>query len=418
MGYIMAFSAQDREVLRKLAAEYMEFALLPIQKEKIGLWKALNRGKMVRPMITLDQLPWNELNVNDELTLQVQDPFWRKFEDELRKQIYKWKHFPVDMVLDPFLTIPIAAYSSGYGLTPSVERLNYDKTSEVDAKHYTSVLTEMEDIEKIKDITITVDEKETARIMQEAEAIFEGVAPVRPSHGFQFHLGVWDYLTSVMGVENIYIDLMDRPEFLHAAMRRVTDATIAGIKAANELKLHNDATSLCHCSYVFTDELLPECGAGKGSTSENCWSFGLAQVFTSVSPAVTEEFELPYISEMARYYGAIYYGCCDRLDDRLEIVKRIPHVRKVSCSPWSDREHFAANIGPDLVMSNKPNPAFLATDSFDENIVRDDLMRTCAAAKSNGVNLEFLQKDVSTVRYQPQRLTEWAKVAMSVVENY
>ena len=83
----MPFSAQDKEVLRRLAAEYMEFALLPIQKEKLELWKALNRGKMVRPMITIDQLPWNELNVNDELTLQVSDPFWRAFEDNLRKQI-------------------------------------------------------------------------------------------------------------------------------------------------------------------------------------------------------------------------------------------------------------------------------------------------------------------------------------------
>lgn len=414
----MPFSAQDKEVLRRLAAEYMEFALLPIQKEKVELWKALNRGKMVRPMITIDQLPWNELNVNDELTLQVSDPFWRAFEDNLRKQIYKWKHFPVDMVLDPFLTIPLSVTYSGYGLQAEVEKLNYDSTSEVNAQHFETLIKDMDDVEKIKDIVITHDEAAGEHIMQEAKEIFDGVAPIRMSHGFQFHLGVWDYLTTVMGIENIYIDLIERPEFLHAVMRRVTDATIAGIKCANELKLHDDIISTCHCSHIFTDDLLPDCGAGKGSTSENCWAFGLAQLFTSVSPAVTEEFELPYISDMAKYFGAIYYGCCDRLDDRLDIIKKIPNVRKVSCSPWSDRENFAANIGPDLVMSNKPNPAFLATDTFDEDVIRQDIKRTCAAAKNNGVNLELIQKDVSTVRYDPQRLTRWAEIAMEIVQNY
>ena len=132
----MAFSTRDKEVLRRLAAEYMEFALLPVQKEKIELWKALNRGKMVRPMVLIDQLPWNELNINDELTLQVEDPFWRGFEDGLRKQIYQWRHFPVDMVLDPYLTVPLAAGFSGYGLSPHVDILNYDRTSGVNAQHF------------------------------------------------------------------------------------------------------------------------------------------------------------------------------------------------------------------------------------------------------------------------------------------
>ena len=246
----------------------MEFALLPVQKEKIELWKALNRGKMVRPMVLIDQLPWNELNINDELTLQVEDPFWRGFEDGLRKQIYQWRHFPVDMVLDPYLTVPLAAGFSGYGLSPHVDILNYDRTSGVNAQHFENLIRDMDDICKIKDIVITHDKAESARIMQEAECIFDGVAPVVASHGFQFHIGVWDYLTQVMGVENIYIDLIDRPEFLHAAMRRVTDATIAGIKCANELKLHDDIINTCHCSHIFTDELLPDCGAGKGSTAD------------------------------------------------------------------------------------------------------------------------------------------------------
>ena len=120
---------------------------------------------------------------------------------------------------------------------------------------------------------------------------------------------------------------------------------------------------------------------------------------------------------MAKQFGAIYYGCCDRLDDRLELVRQIPNVRKVSCSPWSDREHFAERIGSTLIMSNKPNPALLTGDSFDEAAVREDLQRTVRAARANSVNLELILKDISTVRHDPSRLTRWGEIAMQVVQQ-
>ena len=128
-----------------------------------------------------------------------------------------------------------------------------------------------------------------------------------------------------------------------------------------------------------------------------------------------EEFELPYITKMAEHFGSIYYGCCDRLDDRLDMVKKIPNVRKVSCSPWSKRENFAENIGTELIMSNKPTPALIAETSVDWDAVRDDLKRTVDLARANNVNLEMILKDISTVANHPDRLTRWAEIAMQVV---
>ena len=200
-------------------------------------------------------------------------------------------------------------------------------------------------------------------------------------------------------------------------MEKFTHSVLNGIEEANKLGIVNDNTNICHCSYIYTDELLPDFGQSKGPHSENCWAFGLAQLFSSVSPAITEEFELPYVTRMAEKFGMIYYGCCDRLDDRLDIVKRIPHVKKISCSPWSHREAFAEKIGPSIIMSNKPTPALVATDSLDEEEIRKDIRRTVDAAKRNHVNLELILKDISTVRYQPQRLTRWAEIAMEEVQR-
>ncbi len=403
----------DKAVLRELGARYMEYASLPIQNEKINLWKALNRGQMKRPMVVIDQLPWSELNTNGELDCVVTDEYFRNIEASLRMQIYKWRHFPVDMVLDPYIAIPRAITNTGYGINAEVDRV-FSENNDVAAQHFHNLINNEEDVAKIKDMQITHDEKKSEEYMQAAKEIFDGIADVKFS-GMQFHLGVWDYLTMLMGVENIYIALIDEPELMHQCMRRITDSVLAGIKQANDLRIHDDIANACHCSYIFTDELLPEAGKGKGPVSENCWSMGLAQLFTSVSPQVTEEFELPYITEMAKHFGMIYYGCCDRLDDRMDVVKRIPNLKKLSCSPWSNKRRFAEQLGREIVMSAKPNPAYLAEGTMDEAEIRRDLQETVDIARAENVNLELILKDISSVRHDPKRLTRWAEIAMEVV---
>ncbi|MCI6018120.1 MAG: hypothetical protein MRZ59_04640 [Clostridiales bacterium] len=408
----MEISQNDIQILRELGKEYMEVASLPVQREKMTLWKNFNAcGSNMRPMIIIDQLPWNELNDTGELTLKVEHPFFREIEWNLRTTLYKWRHLPADMVVEPLITIPKAIHNSGYGLNVEKQVLG-EKDTTAFSQHFIDVLKSEEDVEKIKDMVITVDEEETRDRFKTALMIWDGIAPVVLGHGIGFHLGVWDRLSEYMGVENIYLDLYDRPEFLHACMRRITDATIAGIKQANELKIHDDIVNTCHCSYIYTDELLPDFGKGGGTTSDKCWAFGLAQLFSYTAPAVTEEFEIPYIQEMAKYFHSIYYGCCDRLDDRMDLVFKIPNVRKISCSPWSKKEPFAEQLqGKKIIMSNKPNPAFLAA-GFDEDMIRRDLRETMDIAKKYGVAVELIQKDISTVNHSPKRLTRWAEIAM------
>ena len=78
-----------------------------------------------------------------------------------------------------------------------------------------------------------------------------------------------------------------------------------------------------------------------GHAKAVCLDFGMAQLFTSVSPQITEEFEVNYMQRIFPHFGAIYYGCCDRLDDRLDKICRMPNIlrertfRKYSSTPRS-----------------------------------------------------------------------------------
>ena len=326
--------------------------------------------------------------------------------------MYKWNHFRADMVMDSFITIPRAFEMDLYGVAAEME-----KTESVALSYkFINQFNQLSDISKIKGPSVNYNAEESNRRLAEAEDLFCGIAPVNLS-GAQFHLGVWDYATLFMGVEQIYIDLMERPELLHAVIGRMTDCVLEGVKKVNEFKICDSNTNLCHCSHIYTEELLPDSGAGLAPITKNCWAFGLAQLFTSVSNEAFEEFELPYISKMAGQFGMIYYGCCDRLDHRLHLVKKIPNVKKISCSPWSDRNAFAENIGPELVMSFKPNPAYIAGHTVDYDVIRQDLLHTYNAAKANHVNLEFILKDISTVNHEPERLARWADIAMEIVNQ-
>ena len=55
---------------------------------------------------------------------------------------------------------------------------------------------------------------------------------------------------------------------------------------------------------------------------------------------------------------------------------------------------------------------------MDADVVSGDLERTCRAAQKNGVSLELILKDISTVRYEPERLEKWAALAMNTVEKF
>ena len=410
----MTISQKDRETLRALAARYMGYALSDKNNEKRELWRALNNLGMQKPMITIDQMPWHELDVDGFLVCTVEDSYFRGIEWTLRMEIYKWEHLPADMVLNPYITLPRAVSNTGFGMT--TRRLAHNSTGTIQSHLFEDQFEEMEDVEKIKTPVLTLDRERDAEILAAAKDIFAGIAPVKPG-GILLHSGLWDTITFWKGVEACYIDLIDRPELIHAILDRYTNAFIAQIEQINALGIYDITSNLCHCSHTFADRLPTASCDPDHPTSYDGWTFSMAQLFTSVSPAINEEFEVPYMSKIFSYFGSVYYGCCERLDDRLHIIDRMPNIRKISCSPWSDREHFAAVLPKKYIMSNTPNPSYLAESTFDEDVVRADLRRTINAAKANGLGLEFLLKDISTVKNDPQRLWRWSEIALEETMN-
>lgn len=171
----MAQGIKDKETIRRLASQVAEIASLPIQEKKRGMWRMLNAKKPSRPMVTIDEVCWNEMNVNDELTLMCTNEECRRYEDELRKIIYQWKHFPVDMVVEPFIRVPMAIDNTGFGLKIKEDIAVTDPDGSVVGHRYLNQFERDEYLEKIKMPFVVHDSEETCRRLSVAHELFDGL---------------------------------------------------------------------------------------------------------------------------------------------------------------------------------------------------------------------------------------------------
>jgi hypothetical protein len=406
-------SKRDVTIVRELAARTAEIAALPVQEEKRALWRKLNARQPERPMVMIDQVCWNEMGPNGELDLQCEDPECRGYEGQLRRQLYQWDNFPVDMVVEPFFLVPKAVGNTGFGVGVREDTAVTDPTNAVVGHMFQNQFETDDDLERIRVPRITHDPAETDRRLEVAGELFGGLLEVRAS-GVDPYLSLWDPISTWMGVENALWALIDRPEYMHQLVGRVTDGYLAMLDQLEEQGLLCQPQSLIHCTGAYTDELPAPGYDRERPRTKDIWMFGLAQMFSTVSPATFREFEVDYAGRICERFGLVYYGCCDPLDGKMPEVRLIPNVRKVSMSPWVDEERGATEIGTDYVYSRKPSPAIFSTGRFSPDAVRADLTATREACERHGCPLEYILKDISTVRYEPQRLFEWARVAMEV----
>jgi hypothetical protein len=406
-------SKQDRAIIRELAARAAASAALPAQEQKRRLWRKLNAKKPERPMVLIDQVCWNEMEINGELTLRCEDVECRGYEESLRRTLFQWKHFPVDMVVEPFVRVAKAIDNTGFGFSVEEDIAVKDPTNAIVGHKFHNQFETEDDLQKLRMPRISHNVAETNRRMDAAHELFDGLLQSIP-WGADPYLSLWDPISTWMGVEGALYALMDRPEFMHRLVGRLTDAYLVMLDQLEEQGLLCQPQSLIHCTGAYTDELpAPGYDPAKPRTKD-IWMFGLAQMFATVSPAMFKEFEVDYASRICARFGLVYYGCCDPLDRKMAEVRMIPNVRKVSMSPWVDQERGAAEIGRSYVYSRKPSPALLATGRFDPDEVRKDLLATRQVCEKHGCPLEYILKDVSTVSYEPQRLFEWARIAMEV----
>jgi hypothetical protein len=185
-------------------------------------------------------------------------------------------------------------------------------------------------------------------------------------------------------------------------------------EALGVLELNNGNNRVGSGGLGITDEL-PQAGFDPARVRMiDMWGNSAPQIFSEVSPEMHWEFALKHELRILERFGLNCYGCCEPYHKKIDLVRRIPRLRRISMSPFVNVREGAEAIAGDFIYSAKPNPAVLAANTWDPAPARADLREILDATR--GTPVEIILKDIHTVRGEPRRLCEWARMAMEMVE--
>lgn len=402
----LLFDPDEIDRLRLLAARVAEIAALPVQKEKAALWTAHNDLKTSEPVVFIDpENGWNEI-IRPEM-LVCRDNMARVWEMHLLKLIYWHDHLKDDKVIEPFFEVHYSFFDTGWGL-------DLKKEGGENAGAYKivgSIEDYEEDFDKLHYPEVIIDYEESKRVLELAHEIFDGILTVRRRPVWWWSLGMTVDYIMLRGIENFLCDLIIESDYVHAVMNLMCEGIhkkLDRFEAEGLLALNTDGAYVGSGGFGWTNEL-PSWSEAPGKVrTKDMWGFVESQETSSVSPEMYGEFVLPYHIKLAERFGLNCFGCCESVTARWEYAKKIPHLRRVSMSPWADWTMISEMLGNRYIASVKASPTALSMPNMDEGDVRATIKN--ALHYTRGCIPELIMKDNNTLGNNPQNACRWVEI--------
>lgn len=402
-------NCQDVRVVRDLAKEYIEKASSPAQAGLRELWRKHNSFRGERPLIYVRAFAWQEMPQSECV---CGEPLFRQVEDFFRKSIFL-AGIGDDSILEPWITVSAEHKITGWGV-------DYKRNYSLEQRGAFKVdypVKEPGDIEKLKMPFHIIDEAKTAEKLNMAEDALGDIITVNLDRAPAFRMWRGDISTDLghlRGIENIMMDMVDRPGWLHR---------LSGFLSRGVLKTHDEAEAAGdwslsahqNQSMPYAEELPDPAPNVNGIKRSSLWGYMAAQEFTGVSPAMHEEFLLRYQLPMLKKFGLAAYGCCEDLTNKIDMLRKIPNLRRIAVSPFADLGRCAKAIGKDFILSYRPSPADMVSYSFDPDRIKSILTRDLQICRES--HFDITLKDVQTVQCDEKRVKKWVALVREVIDD-
>lgn len=424
--------------MRGLAARVREIAEHPAQAARRALWYAHNALEPTRPpVLCFPERAWTELV--PDACIQSRRPLLRTYEWDLRHRIYRWEHLHDDFVIEPVIRVPLVFHRTGYGVEtrrvyteeerPAAPDTEYAYNSDLmaiigimgeyrgpfgqecrTAWRMDPPLKEVVDPESLQHPTLTLDRQASDRNLAFLQEAVGDILEVRPVGLHWINCSLIGSLNALRGMEQVMLDIYERPKWLHAIMDFLTrcvetqldEAESKGWLAPNTGSEHV-GSSLC-----FTRELASDTPI----RAADQWGHATVQSAPNWSPAMQDEFVISYQRRLLDRFGLNAYGCCEPLRaNHLDAVMAVKRLRRLIVSPWSDVDAVAGALGERVIFAWKPHPSGISS-TFDpessERELRDVLRRT------TGCRMEIIMKDLGGVDGEPSRVDRYTRMMSRV----
>jgi len=412
----MKVREKDRQILRDLAAQYME--VCKRQQESKALWRDFNSLKKVRPPVYC--MVFFATHMEDELAAIV-SPY------ETEKHLHAVEYWfrtrlwaagiPDDSMYDPWYTVEAPCRRPATGIWGIEREIVKDPNGK--GWRCMPVFEEMDDLKKLVATPHEVVEKdcEATRMLRD---IFGDILPVHEKRSTMYPIWGGTDLSeaagALFGLQELLFALYEEPGMVHGLMAFMRDAVIANLKQGEQAGDWSLADQQNYSSPAFVDDLPDPAPNSYGARLKDLWFFTHAQEFEGVGPDQHEEFLLNYQLPIMELFGLVNYGCCETLDNKIDLLRKIPNLRRILSGPRADLKRTAEQVGRDYCISWRPNPASMVSQGFDPDNVRKQIRQ--ALQDSKGCNVEIVLKELLTVEGDLSRLFKWAEIARQEAENF
>ncbi len=399
----------DVAIVRELAARVRALAESDEYEARRKRWRDVNeRRKPDRaPVWCRPAGVWKEILAQDKL--QCTDPFCRSVEYRLRQELYK------DWVGDDHITAPWWGVGAVFqcttehtwGLPTHVST----GTTDLGGFRYQHPVETPEDYDRITVPDFLYDAEATERNASRTADLLGQAMPVRitGSPALGPHHSV--YLEQLRGLAPLMEDMAFRPHLVHRAMAKITEGILRSMRVAEDAGV---LTTNHHEPMTCSDPLNDPSADGP-IRLQNLWVAANSQEFDIVSPAMHEEFLLSYQKVVFQQYGATQYGCCESLSAKTDIVLGIPNLRIFVSSFWSDLDRVIEACGTDYtIMWRQSSAQVTLPDDLSEH--RSHL--EAGLQRLQGHPYQVVLRELETLRGRPERLKEWARLAIGLAEEY
>lgn len=409
-GNIKAFDCTktDRAILRELAKHITELAAGPENTEKRKLWIAHGSMEDTRPLVICDpENGWNEI-----LNLECESESARTWEFLLRKKLFWLEEMGDDTPVEASLEIPYTYQESEWVAGGARETI-----SASGGHSWAAMMTEDMTMEALETPRLTVDIPRSRQVADYAREILADTISVHLRGKWWHSLGLTNSLGEIRGFEQVYYDMYDEPELVLGIMEKIcayNEWKLDYLEANGLLTLNNDMLDVPAGILGYTRDLPQE---REQPLLSGLWGWLEAQELAEISPQMFEEFVFPFQQRIARRFGLVSYGCCEKMQQRFEKVRTLPNLRRVSVSPWADKLELGEMMGGDYLYAWKLNPSVLARDKASTDAIRADIEPFIGPLRGFGCRLELVMKDNHTLCRNSQNVKTWVCTAKEIVNQ-
>ncbi len=409
---------KDIKILRELTKRYLEVAEKPIQEERRRLWLDHNSLKHSRIPILVTFGMWNMWcrKVFGDHTMKCKDLFFREQERNLRMLLFHDKICD-DYIFEPWINLKATLLNKPenlWGPEISIPNINGNITHNFE---YHAAIRNWEDMKKIKKPHHMVDEVTTSFNFNRLKEAIGDLIEINLDRGpiFQtFHADISTHIAFLRGLEQIMLDMHDSPKELHNLAVFLRDGILSAQEEA-ERKGDWSLTSQENQEFCYCHELeAPKANSGS-RLRKNLWFHTAAQEFTSVSPAMHNEFLLKYQIPIIEKFGLVAYGCCEDLTKKINMLRKIKNLRVIAVAPVANVQICAEQIGQDYVFSWRPNPTNMVSSGFNEDLINQIIRNGLKKAKGCIVHIHL--KDIETIEGDLSRLSKWVRIVRNVTDK-